>query len=70
MKICDIIDLIGSLEIDCLTGQKQKIFESTGGQCFYCGKSLSFGNNVPGKSSQGWGSWQVEHLKSRSQGKL
>jgi len=49
--------------------QKLIIFKSCNGRCFYCKQKLSFENHVPGKYTQGWGSWQIEHLKSYSEGK-
>ncbi len=47
---------------------KEIIFHSCDGHCFYCGKALSFKNHAPGKYTIGWGSWQIEHLDSYSEG--
>lgn len=42
--------------------QKEIIFQTSDGVCFYCKKKLSFGNHASGKYTIGWGSWQIEHL--------
>jgi hypothetical protein len=42
--------------------QKEIIFGTSNGECFYCYKKLSFGNHAAGKYTIGWGSWQIEHL--------
>jgi hypothetical protein len=48
--------------------QKRIIFESCNRRCFYCKQKLSFGNHMPGKYTEAWGSWQIEHLVGYAEG--